>query len=124
MFAGSPQTRSTLWVTRSGTCWATAWEQGSKAAEAKAAAASATTLVRRSIAHAGRFIVLGGLGFVIMLFRANARQGAVGAGPQVHIDVVDVAHDVAVLAERRHHFLVAAADVFLALRHGCDEVLI
>src|SRR3954463_3027939 len=57
-------------------------------------------------AHAGTFRLGIGIGFVLALAGANAADSVVGAGTQIDVEVVHVAGDVAVIAERRHHIFL------------------
>src|ERR1700761_4239348 len=52
------------------------------------------------------FRLLGGVGLVFMSGRTATRNGIVGAGTQIHIDIVDVAHHVHIGCERRHDLVV------------------
>src|SRR5215469_6269794 len=54
-------------------------------------------------AHAGILGVGVGLGLVLMLGGTHATDRIIGAGAQVHIDVVHVTGDVRVVAKGRHH---------------------
>src|SRR5215831_17932821 len=47
-----------------------------------------------------------------------------GAGADVDVDVVDVAHDVRVLAERRHHVFLRGRDVLAAAGDDAEELAI
>jgi len=53
------------------------------------------------LSHAGRFRLGVSLRLVLMLGRTHAPDGVIGAGAQVDIEIVHVAGDVRVIAERR-----------------------
>src|SRR4029077_7986868 len=61
--------------------------------------------------HACIFGLLDGGWFVFMLGGAPAGDCVVGAGPQVDIDVVEVADHVLIVAERRHDVFLRRGDV-------------
>src|SRR5664279_5284526 len=66
--------------------------------------------------------LLGRLGLVFMFGGTPPRNGAVGAGAQIHIDVVEEAHHVRVFGERRHHLAVGGVDVLAAVGRDFVEV--
>src|SRR5688500_11413893 len=107
MFAGSAQTRSTRRLTRSARCPSWALAANPLAVTSRPRTASATRLASKT----GLFKLIQLLGLVVALGGTAASQRAVGAGLEINIDVVDVAHDVLVIAERRHDALAAAGFV-------------
>src|SRR5262245_15746779 len=95
LFAGSAQTRKAVRSTRSATC---------AAAGPAAASIAANAMARRILLFHARLLRLGiGIGLVLALGRPAARDGVGATRPQVGVDVVEVAHDVRVGAEGRHH---------------------
>src|SRR5262245_42998843 len=111
MLAGSAQTRSAVRLTRSIRCPSAA-EAGAPSA---ALNSTASTAAVRSLLTEARFLVLLCSGrLVAPLGRTPARQNAVRARLQVDVDVVDVAHHVAIIAERRHLALFVGTDHFAA----------
>src|SRR6476620_10101373 len=73
-------------------------------------------------AHAGVFRPRIGLRLVFFLGGADASGRVIGAGAQVNIEVVHVAGDAGVVAERRHDVLLRAADVLAAAGDDAKEV--
>src|SRR5262249_49771255 len=61
-----------------------------------------------------------GLGFVLL--RSSARNGVIGARPQIDEDVLDVAHDVRIGTERRHDALLRRVDVLAPVDDNVGEV--
>src|ERR1700761_8150501 len=74
--------------------------------------------------RATRFGLLGGFRLVFVRRRTPTRNGIVGARAQIHVDIVDVAHDVHVARERGHHLVVGGIDVLAAVGHDIDEVAV
>src|SRR2546430_78923 len=62
------------------------------------------------------------LGLVFVLLRSSARNGVIGARPQIDEYVLDVAHDVAIGAERRHDALLSCVDVLASVNDNAGEV--
>src|SRR6201993_975567 len=65
----------------------------------------------RSVAHARIFRLGIGLGLVFMLRRTHASDGIIGAGSQINVEVIHVAGDIRIIAERGHHVLLRRGDV-------------
>src|SRR5262245_18299607 len=112
--AGSAQTRNVVRLTRS-----TRWACAAPAPRPPPASASATAKAtcRLLATEAGLFRSVRGRRLFDPLGGATARQRAVGTRLQVKLDVVDVAHDVGVIPQRRHlallvraHHLASAGD--------------
>ena len=55
--------------------------------------------------------------------RHNAAERVVGAGAQIDVEVVQVAHDVLVQAERGHHPVIAAAEILATADHDLAELV-
>src|SRR5919109_2098087 len=100
MLAGSAQTRSAVRFTRSTRCPSAA-NTDVTSAPANSATTSAATILLDT--EARLLMLLRGRGLVCPLGRASAREAPDGAGLEVNIKVVDVAHHVGIVAERRHH---------------------
>ena len=64
------------------------------------------------------------LGLVFVLLRSSARNGVIGARPQIDEYVVDVAHDIRIGAERRHDALLRRVDVLAPVDDNVGEVRI
>src|SRR3954451_10285373 len=75
-----------------------------------------------AVGHAGILCLLCGGGFVFVLGGASAADGVIGAGTQIHVHVVEIADDVAIVAKRWHHVILRAADVLPAACHHREEV--
>src|SRR5580704_148249 len=75
-------------------------------------------------AHAGIFCLGERIRPVLVLLGSTASDGVVGAGAQVHGDVVNVAHDVRILAERRHDVLLRFAYVFATTRDNPEKIVV
>src|SRR5260370_8950115 len=66
---------------------------------------------------------LGGrLGLVLVLLRPSARDGVIGARPQIDEYVLDVAHDVAIGAKRWHDALLRRVDVLPPVDHTLSTI--
>src|SRR5262249_8845801 len=65
-----------------------------------------------------------GLGLILMLLRSSARNGVIGARPQIDEDVPYVAHDVRIGAERRHDALLRRVDVLASVDDNIGKVCI
>ena len=86
---------------------------------------------RSRLSHASHLIPVqldsacgGGFGLVFMAGRPAAWNGIVGAGAQIDIDVVDVAHHIDVGGEGRHHLVIGGIDILAAVGDDADEVRI
>src|SRR5262245_19779322 len=117
--AGSAHTRSVVRLTRS-TRWATA-APGRSPAPIRTTSMS-PALRRLLVTETGLFRRLGRGRFLHPLGGATGRQRAVSARLQIHVDVVDVAHDVGVIAQRRHLALFVRAHHFEATGDDLHEV--
>src|SRR5215831_10762200 len=62
------------------------------------------------------------LGLVFVLLRSSARDGVIGARPQIDEYVPYVAHDVRIGAERRHDALLRRVDVLAPVDDNIGEV--
>src|SRR5262245_54626678 len=62
------------------------------------------------------------LGLVFVLLRPSARDGVIGARPQIDEYVPYVAHDVRIGAERRHDALLRRVDVLAPVDDNIGEV--
>src|SRR5919109_5298855 len=121
MLAGSAQTRRAVRSTRSTRWFSAAIPQVPDPAISK----DSSKVARRSPpTKAGLFMTLRPLGFLCALGRASAREGPVSARLQVDVDVVDVAHHVGIIAERRHHTLFVGAHHHPTAGDDLQEVLI
>src|SRR5690606_29206190 len=69
--------------------------------------ATPTAAARLIVTEAALFILSGRLRFVGPLAGTAAWQHSIRAGFQIDVDVVDVAHDIGVIAERGHDALLA-----------------
>src|SRR5205085_4361962 len=74
--------------------------------------------------HAGVFRLGVGFRLVFLFSGTNAPDRVIGAGAQIDVEVVHVAGDVRIIAERRHHILLRRTDVLAAARHDAEEVAI
>src|SRR5262245_53305940 len=103
MFAGSAQTRKERRLTRSLRCPSAARTGAARPATRRATPArtpiSEATLLRMLLlgAKAGLLVLEGSLRLLGALGRTTARQAAHGAGLEVNVEVVDVAHHVGVI---------------------------
>src|SRR5260370_36070497 len=79
-------------------------------------------ITRSSFAHAGRFRTCVGLRLVLVLRRSHARDRVIGAGAQGDVEIVHVAGDVRVIAERGHHVLLRRRDILAAARNHAEQV--
>src|SRR6516162_296584 len=84
----------------------------------KATAARVFMVGSSVLTHASVFSVRIGRGFVFMLCRPHASYRVVGARAQIDVNVVHVAGDVRIVAERRHYVLLRRVDVLAA---ACDH---
>src|SRR6185503_12821298 len=64
----------------------------------------------------------GGLGLVFVLLRSSARDGVIGARPQIDEYILEVTHDVAIGAERWHDALLCCIDVLAPVNDNVDKV--
>src|SRR5262249_40193890 len=64
----------------------------------------------------------GGLRLVFALLRPSAGDRVIGARPQIDEYVLDVAHDVPIGAERRHHALLRRIDVLAPVNDNVGKV--
>src|SRR5262249_1232327 len=62
------------------------------------------------------------LGLIFVLLRSSARNGVVGARPQIDEYVIEVAHDVRIGTERRHDVLLRRVDVLAAVDDNAGKV--
>src|SRR5437773_8017372 len=62
------------------------------------------------------------LGLVFVLLRSSARDGVIGARPQIDEYVPDVAHDVRIGAKRWHDALLRRVDVLAPVDDNIGEV--
>ena len=76
------------------------------------------------LAHAGILRLGVGLRLVFLLGGTHAPDGVIGAGTQIDVDVVHVAGDVRVIAERRHHIFLRRIHVLAAAGDHAEEVAI
>src|SRR6185295_8940515 len=107
--AGSAQTRKVVRLTRS-----TRWACAARPSRPPPASASASSkMIGRLLAtEAGLFRGVRRRRLLDPLGGATARQHAVGARLEVNIDVVEVAHDVGIIPQRRHLTLLVCAHHF------------
>src|SRR5712691_3499278 len=120
-FAGSAQTRSAVRLTRSTRC-PSAPSAVVTIAVLDSTASSAAVLL--TVTEASLLLLFRGCGLFDPFGRSPARQYAVRARLQVDVDVVDVAHHVTIIAERRHLALLVGADHLSAAGDHPHEVLI
>src|SRR5207244_3867899 len=78
---------------------------------------SASISSRRTVGASAR-----GLGLVFVLLRSSARDGVIGARPQIDEYVPYVAHDVRIGTERRHDALLRRVDVLAPVDDNVGEV--
>src|SRR5918994_190867 len=119
MLAGSAQTRSAVRLTRSARCPSAVLTNAAKPAP-KSTISSATR--RLFPAETGLLMLFRRSRLFDPLGRASARQYAVCARHQVDVYVVNVAHDVGVVAECRHLALLVSPDYFAAASDNSHEV--
>src|SRR5262245_46143153 len=62
------------------------------------------------------------LGLVFVLLRSSARNGVVGARPQIDEYILYVAHDVRIGAERRHDAFLRRVDVLAPVDDDVREI--
>src|SRR5262245_824024 len=118
--AGSAHTRSAVRLTRSTRCPSAARTGAARLMSSRTAASVAALLLTEA-----RFLVRFSGGRLLVPFgRPPSRQYTVRTRFQVHIDVVDVAHDVVVIAEHRHHALLVGAHHLAAAGDDRHEVLV
>src|SRR5262249_45515680 len=98
-------------------------------ANAAAALTSMTAKAKRGrgitvlAAHAGVRGIGRGLRLARMLGGPAAADHAVGPGLQIGIDVINIAHDVRIGAERRHLQILRGVHVLLAIGDDADELV-
>src|SRR3546814_17996416 len=64
-----------------------------------------------SALHAGFLVILRGLRLVGLLRRTATGSGPHRTGPQIDVDVLQVAIDILIVPACRHYILLAAADI-------------
>src|SRR5215475_12145551 len=74
--------------------------------------------------HAGIFRLGVGCRLVFLLGGTRPPDGIVGASRQIDVEVVHVAGDIWIIAERRRHLLLRRIHVFTAARDDADEVAV
>src|SRR5262245_57293254 len=119
--AGSAHTRSAVRLTRSTRWPAATWGRSPAPNRARAIGPALSRLLAT---ETGLFRRVGRCRLFHPLGGAAARQGAVRARPQVNVDVVDVAHDVGIIAQGRHLALFVRAHHFAATGDHQHEVLV
>src|SRR5712691_1591927 len=119
--AGSAQTRSAVRLTRSTRCPSAPSADATRAVLDSTASSAAVLL---TVTEANLLLLFRGCGLFDPLGRPAARQHAVRARLQVDVDVVDVAHHVAIIAERRHLALLVGADHLASVGDQRHEVVI
>src|SRR5208283_3814594 len=61
---------------------------------------------------------------IFMLLRPSARDRIVRPCTEININIVDIAHDVFVIAERRHDLVFAAAEILLTTNNNPIKFLV
>src|SRR5438034_11761217 len=74
------------------------------------------------VSKAAVFRLGGRLGLVFVLLRSSARDGVIGARPQIDEYVLDVTHDIAIGAERGHDVFLRRVYVLAPVNHNAGEV--
>src|SRR5690606_5718796 len=124
MSAGSAQTRSEVRLTRSDTSSATAgFPRGKRTPAAIAKRPSRRTEERRarnSRAKAGCFSFSCSIGFILAFSRTTTGHGVIRTRLQIDIDVVNIAHDIGIIAERGHYRSTAAPSI----HHNVHEIVV
>src|SRR6185436_10883093 len=127
MLAGSAHTRRERRLTRSLRCPSAARAGGAVRVPTAMPSNAAAIRIAPAVllgAKAGLLMLVGSCGLIGALGRAPARQAALGARLEVDVDVVDVAHHVGIIAERRHHVLLGGVHVLAAAGDDLQEVRI
>src|SRR3712207_6543295 len=126
MLAGSAQTRSTFGVTRSGRCcaWAAPGRPRPVASATSPARASVNPARLVLSAETRLFGIFCSLWLFISLLRPAAVEGTIGAGPEIDVDVIQIADDILVGTERRHDAGIAAAGNLPTLNDNLGELLV
>src|SRR5690242_12761582 len=126
MLAASAQTRNAVWLTRSTRCPSAAY-----ATSPSASAGNRARMRPLLVTEAGLFRLVRRRWLLDPLGRAPPRQRTVGARFQVDVDVIEVAHDVGIVAERRHLALLVGAHDFatagndlhkIGIAHGLERL--
>src|SRR5260370_6702636 len=63
-------------------------------------------------------------GLSLAVSRPRPSKGLVGAGTQVNVDVIDIAHDIRIGAECRHDVFLCRAYVLAPARHDAEEIAV
>src|SRR5712671_401802 len=90
----------------------------------RAHAVGLRALISAFLAKAGVLRLGERLGLRLALFRPRPSEGLVGAGTQVNVDVIDVAHDIRIGAECRHDVFLCRAYVLAPTRHDGEEIAV
>src|SRR5215475_7466307 len=116
--AGSAHTLSAAWLTRSAR-----WRSCAHAGSVTLAINTSTRAMRLLPGtKTGLLSLLRGCRLFNTFGWTTARQHAVGARLEINVDVVDIAHDVGVIAQRRHLALLVGAYHFAAAGDDRHEI--
>jgi hypothetical protein len=77
-----------------------------------------------SVAHACCFGFREGGGLCRLFLRPAAADGVGRARPQINVDIVEIAHNILVRAESRHHILLRRVHLLAPVRHDIEKVRI
>src|SRR5262245_13076960 len=123
MLAGSAHTRRDMRLTRSLRWPSAACAEPERFAPAKRLSSSATLLLLLLLgAKAGLLVLFRSRRLIGALHGASTREPALRSCLQVDEDVVDIAHDVGVIAQRRHNTLAGGADILASAGHDQQEI--
>src|SRR5258708_4757560 len=90
----------------------------------RAHAVGLRALMSAFLAKAGVLRLGERLGLRFALFRPRPSEGLVGAGAQVNVDVIDIAHDIRIGAECRHDVFLRRAYILAPARHDAEEIAV
>src|SRR5215213_9549531 len=99
------------------------WRQARRLGASRRAGAVRASAPAALLAKAGLLRVLRRLRLVFALVEPDPGQGAVGPRAQIDVDVLEIAHHVAVGAERGHQARPPGDVTLAALNGDCHEVV-
>src|SRR5450759_907697 len=79
---------------------------------------------RSALAHAGILRLLCGRWLVFMLRGPHAAHRVIGASTEIDVEVVHIAGDVRIVAERRHDVILRRGDVLATARDHPEDCLL
>ena len=95
----------------------------SVAAEARPRAQGRQPLAHAALTARATVLELGDrVRLAFVLGRSCARDCVIGAGSEIDENVVEITHDIAICAERRHDALLRRVDVLASVDHDIREV--